>query len=125
MAALLVGLVIAGCGGNDFKNDPRPPIPAQVSVSMAPSGIAVSPKEFGAGLVNFTVANLTNRTGSLAIHGPVDATSDPIAPGDTGTISVQMKTGSYEASVDGFAVAPFSFNVGPERPSAQNQLLLP
>ena len=92
---------------------------------MAPSGIAVSPKEFGAGLVNFTVANLTNRTGSLAIHGPVDATSDPIAPGDTGTISVQMKTGSYEASVDGFAVAPFSFNVGPERPSAQNQLLLP
>ena len=124
-AALLVGLVIAGCGRNDFKNDPRPPIPAEVSVKIAPSGVGVSPRDFGAGLVNFTVANLTNRTGSLAINGPINATSDPIAPGDADTIKVQMKTGSYEASVDGFAVAPFSFNVGPERPSGQNQLLLP
>jgi len=36
-----------------------------------------------------------------------------------------MKTGSYEASVDGIALRPFSFTVGPERPSGQNQLLLP
>ena len=36
-----------------------------------------------------------------------------------------MKTGSYEASVNGFTVAPFSFTVGPERPSGQNDLLLP
>jgi hypothetical protein len=36
-----------------------------------------------------------------------------------------MKTGTYEASVSGIAVRPFAFTVGPERPSAQNQLLLP
>ena len=76
-------------------------------------------------MVNFTVANLTNETGSLAIHGPVDATSPDISPGDTGTVRVNMKTGSYEASVNGFTVAPFAFTVGPERPSGQNQLLLP
>jgi hypothetical protein len=52
-------------------------------------------------LVNFTVANLTNETGSLAIHGPVDATSPDISPGDTATVRVDMKTGSYEASVTG------------------------
>jgi hypothetical protein len=76
-------------------------------------------------LVNFTVANLSNQTGSLAIHGPVSANTDAIAPTDTQTIKVQMKTGSYEASVDGFAARPFRFTVGPERPSGQNQLLLP
>ena len=65
------------------------------------------------------------RTRSLAIHGPVSATSDQIAPGDATTIKVQMKTGSYEASVDGIAARPFSFTVGPERPSGANQLLLP
>ena len=71
------------------------------------------------------MANLTNETGSLAIQGPVDATSNDIAPGDADTIKVDMKTGSYEASVDGFTVAPFGFTVGPERPSGKNDLLLP
>jgi hypothetical protein len=124
-ATLLAGLAMAGCGQSDFKNDPRPPVPAEVSVRIATTGVGVSPKEFGAGLVNFTVANLTNRSGSLAIHGPVDATTEDIAPGDADTVKVAMKTGSYEASVDGLSVRPFSFTVGPERPSGQNQLLLP
>jgi hypothetical protein len=124
-AALLGVLAVAGCGRNDFNNDPRPPIPAEVSVKIAPDGVAVSPKEFGAGLVNFTVANLTNETGKLAIQGPVDATTDDIGPGDADTVKVEVKSGSYEASVDGFAVAPFSFTVGPERSSGQNDLLLP
>ena len=122
---VMVAVVVAGCGRNDFNNDPRPPIPAEVSVKIASDGVAVSPKEFGAGLVNFTIANLTNRTGSLAIHGPVSATSPSIGPGDADTIKVAMKTGSYEASADGIAVRPFNFTVGPERPSGQNDLLLP
>jgi hypothetical protein len=124
-AVALAALVVAGCGRDDFNNDPRPPVPAEVSVKIATDGVAVSPKVFGAGLVNFTVANLTNETGSLAIHGPVDATSNDIGPGDADTVKVAMKTGSYEASVDGFAARPFSFTVGPERPSGQNDLLLP
>jgi hypothetical protein len=123
--ALVTALVVAGCGRNDFKNDPRPPVPAEISVKIAKDGVAVSPKEFGAGLVNFTIANLTTDTGTLAIHGPVDASSTEIPPAGTGTIKVDMKSGSYEASVSGVAVRPFSFTVGPERPSGQNDLLLP
>ncbi len=125
LATLLVALVVVGCGRDDFNNDPRPPIPAEISVKIATDGVAVSPREFGAGLANITIANLTNESGSLAIRGPVDATSQQIAPGDADTLTVDMKTGNYEASVDGFAVSPFSFTVGPERPSGQNDLLLP
>jgi hypothetical protein len=124
-ATFVAVLVVAGCGRNDFENNPRPPIPAEISVKVATDGVVVSPREFGAGLANITVANLTNETGSLAISGPVDATSNPIGPGDADTLKVEMKSGSYEASVDGFAVAPFNFTVGPERPSGQNDLLLP
>jgi hypothetical protein len=124
-AALVTALVMAGCGRDDFENDPRPPIPAEVSVKIAKDGVAVSPKEFGAGLVNFTIANLTTEPGTLAIQGPVDADSSEIPATGTGTIKVDMKTGSYEASVSGIAARPFSFTVGPERPSGQNDLLLP
>ena len=122
---LLAALVATGCGRDDFKNDPRPPVPAEVAVKIANSGVGVSPREFGAGLVNFTIANLTERPGTLAISGPVDADSNEIPPGAAETLKVQMKTGTYEASVSGIAVRPFSFTVGPERPSAQNDLLLP
>jgi hypothetical protein len=124
-AVIAAGLILAGCGRDDFKNDPRPPIPAEVSVKIARDGVAVSPKEFGAGLVNFTIANLTTQPGTLAIQGPVNADSDEIFPAGTGTIKVDMKPGSYEASVSGVAARPFSFTVGPERPSGQNDLLLP
>jgi hypothetical protein len=123
--AIVMALAVAGCGQNDFKNDPRPPIPAEVSVKIDRDGVAVSPKEFGAGLVNVTIANLTTDPGALAIHGPVDASSTEIPPAGTGTIKVEMTTGSYEASVSGIAARPFSFTVGAERPSAQNDLLLP
>jgi hypothetical protein len=123
--AVLAALAVAGCGRNDFKNDPAPPVPAEVSVKIAKDGVGMSPKEFGAGLVNFTIANLTDQTGSLAIHGAVSAESDQIAPAQTGTIKVNLKSGSYEASVNGFAVRPFDFTVGPERPSSTNNLLLP
>jgi hypothetical protein len=123
--ALVTVVALAGCGRNDFKNDPRPPIPAEVSVKIARDGVAVSPKEFGAGIVNFTIANLTGRPGTLAIQGPVNADSSEIPPAGTGTIKVDMKTGSYEASVSGIALRPFSFTVGSERPSGQNDLLLP
>ena len=124
-ALVVVALLVAGCGRDDFENNPRPPIPAEVSVKIAKDGVAVSPKEFGAGLANFTIANLTTRPGTLAIHGPVEADIDVIPAAGTGTIKVEMKTGSYEASVSGIAVRPFSFTVGPERPSGQNDLLLP
>jgi hypothetical protein len=123
-AALVTALVVAGCGRNDFKNDPRPPIPIEVSVKIAKDGIGVSPKEFGAGLVNFTIANLTTQPGTLAIHGPVTSESSEIPPAGTDTLNLDMKTGSYEASLNGLAVRPFNFTVGPERQS-QNQLLLP
>src|SRR3954451_9071943 len=126
LATLVVaGLVVVGCGRNDFNNDPRPPVPAEVSVKIARDGVVVSPKQFGAGLVNFTIANLTTQTGTLAIDGPVSSDSGEIAPGDADTVKVQMKTGTYEASVDGIAVRPFNFTVGPNSPSGQNDLLLP
>jgi hypothetical protein len=125
LIVVLATLAVAGCGRDDFENNPRPPIPAEITVKIGNGAVAVSPREFGSGLVNFTVANLTKDPATLVIHGPVDATSPEIQPSSAETVKIEMQTGSYEASADGVAVLPQQFTVGAERPSGQNDLLLP
>jgi len=125
--ALAAGLAIVavGCGRDDFENDPRPALPAEISVEIGDKAVVVSPSEFGAGLVNFTIANLADTPASVEIDGPTVAESEEIAPGATGILKVEVETGDYEASVQGAEAAPFEFEVGPDRESAQDDLLLP
>jgi hypothetical protein len=126
LGVALAAVAIAGCGRNDFANDPRPAVPAEVSVKIGNGAIAVSPKEFGSGLVNFTVANLTDSSGTFVIQGPINAESGPITPEGTTSLKLDMnKSGDYEASSHGIPARPFSFTVGPPRPSGQNDVLLP
>jgi hypothetical protein len=73
-----------------------------------------------------TIANLSTHDVSLVIHGPVDATSDRIAAGETGRLKVSLRTGRYRVSAAGIrGAAPGTIDIGPARASAQNDLLLP
>ena len=121
----LAALLIAGCGRNDFENDPRPPIPIEVTAKIDQGGVAVSPKEFGAGLVSLTVANLTTEPTTFVLTGPVDAKSDQIPGNGTASLKIDLKTGSYVAGAEGLAVKPANITVGSPRPSGSNDLLLP
>ena len=121
----LAALVVAGCGRDDHENEPRPPVPAEISVKLEQGQVVVSPSEFGAGPTNFTIANLGDRDVVLAIDGPTVAQSDEVPPGGTGTLKTELVSGDYRASAEGADAVPFNFQVGPERPSAQDELLLP
>jgi hypothetical protein len=124
--ATLGALTLAGCGQDDFANDPRPPIPAEITVKVSDRDVVVSPSDFGAGLVNFTIANLSAGPATLAIDGPTTAETDEIPAGGNAVLKTEMETGSYQVSAVGPPGArPFSLEVGPDRPSGQNDLLLP
>jgi hypothetical protein len=125
LAALSV-LLVAGCGREDFENDPRPPVPDEITVKIGEEGVLVSPAAFGAGLVNFTIANLSGDPATLAIEGPTSATTGEIPPGGNAVLKAEMETGSYQFTAEGPPqVEPFQLEVGPERPSGQDDLLLP
>lgn len=127
LAAIVAAVALAACGGEDFANDPRPPIALEVGVQVSDDGVAVSPREFGAGITNFTIVNLSELTTAIEIEGPSQGQSPVIPPGTSDVLKMQLEPGDYEAialELDA-DVAAFPFAVGPERESASGDLLLP
>ena len=134
MPALLIASALAGCGGGgeDYANKPRPASPINITAAVSDKKISLSPKEFGAGPVVFIVSNqtrdeqtLTLQTDELGGDKPgLKQSTDPIAPRGTGTLKADVREGSYALSTsDG--PKPATFEVGPARKSAQDELLEP
>lgn len=122
--AALLGL--AGCGEDDFENNPRPASPDELTAAIDKDSVTISPAELGAGLVTVTISNQTSETTQLVLDGPTDASSGDIPPGGTGSIRADLEEGSYQAAAGAESgVAPATLTVGPDRPSSQNDLLLP
>jgi hypothetical protein len=122
-----IGVVAVGCGTEDHPNEPRPPKPIEITARVDEEAVDVSPSEFGAGLTVFTISNQSDSVVELTVDGPVAATSPPIQPnGVSDDFKVDMREGEYEVTAGAESRAkPTQLVIGPERPSAQNELLLP
>ena len=128
VAVGLAALALAACGRDDYENEPRPPTPAEISIQIADDDLSVSPSEFGAGIANITILNTGTEPTRVAIAGPSPGESDPVEPGTSGVLKIEMEPGDYEATASDLDLAdvpPFEFVVGPERESSNNDLLLP
>jgi hypothetical protein len=118
-------LVLAACGSDDVDNNPRPAAPIQVAARVDSEKVVVSPHRFGAGLVDITVANLSDSPVRFTLTGPKETATPEIQPGAPGSLQVELPEGSYEASAEGSGVQPATVEVGPKRESSRNKLLLP
>ncbi len=125
VAVAAAAVTLGACGREDFENEPRPPLPFDVSVELNEDEVILSPKTFGAGIANFTIVNLTDEPTSFSIDGPTVDESDEVPPGATATLKTEVETGDYEGAAEGNASKPFEFEVTTERESAQDNLLLP
>ena len=125
VAAALIA-VLAGCGSDTVTTEDRPARGIEVSVRIGPKGVQVSPRNFGAGLANFTVANLTDYPATLSIEGPTPISGDTIQPGGSANLQGDFQPGIYSAiAVGGAGLEEYVFNVGPPRGSSNQELLLP
>ena len=125
-----IGLAAAGCGSEDFPNNPRPPAPIEMTAKVSDDQVLVSPtqsggKPVGAGLATVTIANLTDEPTALTFSGPQDSTTDPVVANGVLDYKLELHPGQYTVSSDNVSARPMQFTVGPERKSAQNDLLLP
>jgi hypothetical protein len=124
-SAAVLGVVLAGCGAKDFPNNPRPPTPIEVSARVDSQRVQVAPDRFGAGLVNFTVANLSGAAITFNVTGPTKGSTTQIQPGAPDYLRMNMKEGTYQVTASKSKIKPATIKVGPERPSSQNNLLEP
>jgi hypothetical protein len=64
-----LGALTVGCGGSDFKNKPRPPVPIQLTGVITDKNVTVSPARFGAGPVTLTISNQTQASHTVTLEG--------------------------------------------------------
>ncbi len=129
VATLAVALAIAACGDDDFENDPRPAAPIELTAVITDGEVKVSPSAagaVGAGVATFTISNQSSEPGALILEGPTDEASDEILPGNVGSMKINLTEGDYVVSAgEDSKVREGSLEVGPDRPSSQNEVLLP
>lgn len=126
-------LLAIGCGGDDFANEPRPATAVDLSATIRPEAVVISPASEGAGKVEITISNQTDRAHTVTLEGEdiVERTA-PIQPKDTAQIQKTLRPGTYELragssrAVDiGDQIRPATLRIGPERESSSRELLLP
>ena len=133
-ALCAAGLALAGCGEDDFENEPRPPVPVQLTGVITAEKVTVSPNELGAGPVVITVSNQTKASHTLTLEssdgGTIREQVGPINPLDTATLQRTLEPGEYTVSAGSEAavpqeIAPAKLTIGQERKSGSDELLLP
>jgi len=125
LALALSGLSV-GCGSETVTTESRPERAIEIGARIGPKGVEVSPKEFGAGLTNFTIANLTDYPASFSIEGPTPVRGNEIQPGSSENLEGDLLPGAYRAiamTISG--PVEFAFTVGPPRVDSNQELLLP
>jgi len=114
-----------GCGAEDFPNEPRPPATVELSAKVDDRKVVVVPNEIGAGLATFTISNQSDDAVELDFDGPNRAQTDEIPAGGVGQIQLELASGEYSIEPSVPTISAATMKVGPRRPSAQNDLLLP
>lgn len=124
--------LIAGCGGDDFKNKPRPPVPIELTGVITDKSVTVSPAKFGAGPVTLIISNQTQESHTVTLEGaPLQnkatpkQTVGPINPLDTANIQQSLPEGKFLVKVSSSPIKPATLVVGPKRSSSSNDVLLP
>jgi hypothetical protein len=123
---------VAGCGGSDFKDESRAPVPLQLTGVIQNARVTVSPaKHLGAGPFVITISNQTDASHSVTLDGgQITDEVGSVAPNDTIQIRKTLDQGTYQVRAGSKQavpkeIAPAVLDIGPERADSNNDLLLP
>lgn len=126
LCAVAAALIVSGCVGNEsYPNKPKPPAPLTISVYVGEDDIAISPNPFGAGPARFIITNQTGTNQNVLISTDQFDRETKVGSGQTTNFKQTVQPGELSISADNTAADSVTIDVGPERPSAQQDLNQP
>ena len=131
-AAVAAAAIAAGCGEDDFENEPRPPVPMELSGVIQEDKLTVSPsRDIGAGPFTILISNQTDALHTVTLEGAsITEEVGPVAPDDTVEIRRTLAPGTYEVRAGSERavrreIQPAMLDIGKERENSNSELLLP
>ena len=132
-AAVAAAALAAGCGEDDFENEPRPPVPMELSGVIQEDKVTVSPsRNIGAGPFVITISNQTDAEHTITLEGEsIVEEVGPVAPLDTADDPADARRpaatrcGPAPCGRCGGRSRPASLDIGEERENSNSELLLP
>lgn len=134
-AMAIVAVTAAGCGSTaGYDNASRPPAPINVSVALTDSRVQLSPARVGGGPIVLLVSNHGSKSRDVTLSAPegaasscveADASSGPINPRGVARLPLDLVEGECVVGVQDGALRPSRLTVGPQRRSAQEDVLQP
>ncbi len=121
----------AGCGDEDFENEPRAPVRVELTGVIHDDEVTVSPSKVGAGPVGITISNQTDRERIVTLEGEsIREQGGTVQPGATVTLQKTLEPGSYEVRAGSEKavrreIRPAVLEIGRKRENSNNELLLP
>ena len=136
LAAGAVSVLAAGCGEDDFPNNPRPAVPEELTGVIQPDKVTISPNGTGRTILRggpflITISNQTDDPHTIILEGEqVREQTEEVAPLDTVVIQKTLQQGSYEVRAGSDEaqrreIEPGELVVKGERKSSNDELLLP
>lgn len=127
----ILAVGVAACGEDDFANEPRPPIPLQLTGVVRDEGVTISPGNVGAGPIVLTVSNQTGQPHTITLDGEgVEEMVGPVDPTETVSIQKTLEPGTYSVRAGSPEASPREIMpgrlvIGPERDTSSDDTLLP
>jgi hypothetical protein len=133
----LLAFALARCGSSaHFADKARPPTPINLSVYVNDAKVSISPNSVGAGPVMFIITNQASQAVQLTVRpaagGAALATTAPINPQATSSVSVDFRPGQYTVGTSPTAntlssatISSASLHVGKSRANGNGALLEP
>jgi hypothetical protein len=121
----------AGCGDEDFENEARAPVRVALTGVIQDDEVTVSPAKVGAGPVEITISNQTDRDRIVMLEGEsIREDGGTVPPGATVTLQKTLEPGTYEVKAGSEKavrreIRPAILEIGAERENSNNELLLP
>jgi len=124
-------VALAGCGSEDFKNEPRPSRTETITGVIRKDKVSIQPNRLGAGPIELTISNQTDEAHTVTLEGErLRERVGPINPLDTATIQASPEPGKYEVRAGSSEavpdeIQPATLAVGEKRGDSNDELLLP